>query len=415
MSSSPPTSPSPSLASPTSTSSSPTPPDSPSSRAQEHSDQAPEACHFDRLSNELIVALLSYLDPTASIALYLDPPQVYNALFAVRLVSKRLCAVTRDILWRRAIIMTTSRTDIARAAGVLAALPGRALDCRELHISNMFGDPYFDVEGWAATLPSIQRITLSYTSSHLDRFAHFHHLRHLSIHNCTITLPSATAVLPYLESIRFADTHVTSGQGATTEAFPALRHVAVVYENSGAGMIEAVFNKALLAQLDFLEVACEIGLGDEATEPSYFADLPPSLAVLWHLEVNTSVRDRVEEYTLPHSIPHAQHLMLHPHDLGPIHRSLDHVVPLYRKMLRLIALHDRVPLRLVLVPANMWNCPPDEVAPADEREARQAVVDECARRGIALRTFEQPLRAYGVVPEFAAFVREEAERDEEKA
>lgn len=174
MSSSPPTSPSPSLASPTSTSSSPTPPDSPSSRAQEHSDQAPEACHFDRLSNELIVALLSYLEPTASIALYLDPPQVYNALFAVRLVSKRLCAVTRDILWRRAIIMTTSRTDIARAAGVLAALPGRALDCRELHISNMFGDPYFDVEGWAATLPSIQRITLSYTSSHLDRFAHFH-------------------------------------------------------------------------------------------------------------------------------------------------------------------------------------------------------------------------------------------------
>ncbi|GAA5847669.1 hypothetical protein JCM9279_004975 [Rhodotorula babjevae] len=73
--------------------------------------------------------------------------------------------------------------------------------------------------------------------------------------------------------------------------------------------------------------------------------------------------------------------------------------------LRRILAEQRAP-RLVLLPPLLW-AHGDALDPDVAREW-QGVVDECARRGIALRKHD-PAREYdGVVPEFMEFLREEA-------
>ena len=70
----------------------------------------------------------------------------------------------------------------------------------------------------------------------------------------------------------------------------------------------------------------------------------------------------------------------------------------------LIAAHTK--LRAVFVPSTMWEVSPSTTQ--DEHASRQAIVDHCARAGVALRTYTSSRWSLNHVPEFSAYLREEA-------
>ena len=211
--------------------------------------------------------------------------------------------------------------------------------------------------------------------------------------------------------ITFSGLH-TASPGPTSREFPVLRHLAVYrpcvpYEDPDG----AVFSDAFLGQLDSFETSVE-GWGPEpdSGDRIFALDAPPSsVPVLWRVAVGLGdPLHRRDDCLTTTSIPYGQHLLLEvqPGQEPDVPVSV-HWERIYVELRRLVALHAHSRLRLVLVSGAGWRRP--EATPP-ELAALEALEGDGARRGVALRPCEPPRVEDGALPEFMAFLREEAAR-----
>ncbi|GAA5855299.1 hypothetical protein JCM9279_001938 [Rhodotorula babjevae] len=364
---------------------------------------------LDRLPNELLVKILLVLPPT-TVALYMDPPRFENALFAISLVSKRFHALNSDLLWRRTAIAAPSTTFgflfvvalLARWPAVAQGGPELDLDCAETVGARRLQD-------WAVVLPGVQRLVLHMSDDvQLVDIARFHNLRHLSVVDCSVVF-APTVVFPRLESTRL--THSGVDASAPDQAFPVLCHLALDYLYfNGETRGEPVFSNGFLGRLEGLEVCVEYWHDDRRDDVRLFPlDAPPaSLPVLWRVSV--SIDDPLHEHDVclsTASIPYGRHLLLeasHSQRNDPVSAHWERK---YVELRRLVALHAHSRLRLVLVSGAPWRQPG---ATAPELAALEALEGDCERRGVALRPCQPPRVEDGALPEFVAFLREQAAR-----
>ncbi|GAA5945462.1 hypothetical protein JCM3775_003702 [Rhodotorula graminis] len=378
-----------------------------------------EPCHIDRLPTEVLVSILSHLPPP-TIRLT-NPPRVDNAPLTISLVSRRFHAVGRDYLWRGcAVVAEVTSTSHARAAAVLRNVPCLTHDCRELELL-LDTDHDADWTGsWATLFPSIQRLTLEDVPRFdLAEAAQFRGLRHLSISNVMVVLKT-DIVFPRLESVHLdMDLLVPRQPFFNKRSFPALRRILVAHSNIEPliAQNEVVFPIDFLAQLDYVEIA---GYGDDT---AYYARLLPveqlvcRTPILWRLDLIVDRARGAGFLALARSsFLHAHFLILDP--IRTYFNKTDKLAWTERVLVEMrivLAPPSHPHLRLVLVPAYLWHPSPHNTTAANEA-ARRAVEDVCARRGVVLRTYAaRRTENAGAVPEFLAFLREEAARGEERS
>ena len=237
-------------------------------------------------------------------------------------------------------------------------------------------------------------------------------LRHLTITNAELTLVSRrTTSFPSLTSLTLSGVTLTEPWILSRSTLPALRRLSIV----NVRVFEWLFRKErwatnLLPQLDSLEIGEDLHADADARLLVPLAYLPDTLPVLWSVNINRAL------VRLPSPRSHAalpRHTFVRL-VVGAGTRRPGH----FDKLLGILALLPN--LELLLVPLAFWSPPapqpnlgsargPSRRAVQQAAQRQRAVVAECARRGVALRTYdEREGEGEGSVPEFEQFLRERA-------
>ncbi|KPV72187.1 uncharacterized protein RHOBADRAFT_56009 [Rhodotorula graminis WP1] len=376
-------------------------------------------CHIDRLPTEILASILSHLPPP-TIFLHNDRPRLVNAPLVISLVSRRFHAVIRDHLWRRcAVDAGVTTTSLARAAALFPNAPHLAQDCHELRLFFQSVQRTDCLERWATWMPAVRRLILqAIPRFDLDEAAHFQDLRHLSISFSEIVLETGI-VFPRLESLHLGKGTLVPRQPVFNKStFPALRRIVFAHSHiKPVVQNEDIFPNDFLAQLDHVEV------GSYGADAAHYDLLLPvehlvrRTPILWRLDLNVDPAHNMSAFASARpSFLHAHFLILNP--LDPLFDQSDVATWTERVLVEMrivLAPPSHPHLRLVLVPAYLWYPSPHNTTAANEA-ARRAVEDVCARRGVVLRTYAaRRAEDAAAVPEFLAFLREEAARDEGRA
>ncbi|GAA5933721.1 hypothetical protein JCM3775_003784 [Rhodotorula graminis] len=375
-----------------------------------------EPCHIDRLPTEILASILSHLPPP-TILIYENPPRLVNAPLAISLVSRRFHAVGRDYLWRRcAVDAGVTTTSLAHAAALFRNAPHLVQDCHELKLFFQSVQHTDCLERWATWMPVVRRLTLQAVPRFdLGEAAHFQDLRHLSISFSEIVLETGI-VFPRLESLHLGKGTLVPRQPVFNKStFPALRRIVFAHSHiKPVVQNEDIFPNDFLAQLDHVEVG---SYGADAAHHDLLLPvehLVRRTPILWRLDLNVDPAHNTSAFASARpSFLHAHFLILNP--LDPLFDQSDMATWIERVLVEMrivLAPPSHPHLRLVLVPAYLWHPSPHNTTAANEA-ARRAVEDVCARRGVVLRTYAaRRAEDAAAVPEFLAFLRGEAARDE---
>ncbi|GAA5856524.1 hypothetical protein JCM9279_003004 [Rhodotorula babjevae] len=379
------------------------------------------AARLDSLPNELLLNILAHLPPPRISLGSASAPSQRNELFAVQLTSKRLKDLCTPTLWERLEmdIGPAGRGETSRVVGQLRASQERARACRKLRLEAFDWGflPPFDGPG-ERLLPNVEELGMRETMPiTLDVVARFEQLRHLNIEYAELLPPSSQVVFANLERMSLAAVTVRlppsrSASFFDTSNVPTLRQVSLgpmfvdrptrddEDDDNAAGA--AVFSPALVRSLDQLHLELEsVHTHCDGVVP--VETLGPDAPVLWHAELGARAPPFFGLF--PPAVPLAFLYITLSDD-----RSDGTTVPQLR---RLIAAHPF--LRLVLVPLEFWRAAPRTSRPgADGPDAAsasasfEAVVAECAARGLAVRPYDAGREREGFVPrEAVQFWREE--------
>ncbi|GAA5899086.1 hypothetical protein JCM8208_003000 [Rhodotorula glutinis] len=375
--------------------------------------QPQQPCHIDRLPAETIHNILGHLAFPAPLH-RLSPAQFgerQSDLLAVCLVSKRLKSACQPMLWDQVEAATVERW--RWFTGEVEAPASRARACRALRVGSAEdGVVLSKVDFGGARLPGLEELVLHPIGVvSLPDISCVANLRLLTL-NASNSALSATdgAVLPRLEalqlrSIIFFKTGY-SPSFFSSRCLPRLRHLSLEgCTTMGLSDAPTIFPLDFVRQLDSIQLHIfDFAALRQGILPHN--DLAP---VLWRVDLvqgfggepNTAAPFAL---CVAHLIVEVSAYVLA--SLGP---DADDDSPDWSTIL-VGALEPRSALpdlRLLLLPRPLWSSP--HGATRTFKRKKKAVVADCARRGIEIRTYE-PARALEggiVVPEFLEYRREQ--------
>ncbi|GAA5847654.1 hypothetical protein JCM9279_004970 [Rhodotorula babjevae] len=369
---------------------------------------------FDRVPYEVVENILwQFVSDTLILANDVPRRAPHKDLLVVRLTCRIMYMLCAPIV--RELFEEDRTPDERPLPHVLRATAAHERACRKLVVEGSSARVLCDLRDrsaqWEMALPSVVEVVLSGTERvTLNGFTSFAELRHLTVTNAELTLVSRrTTSFPSLTSLTLSGVTLTEPWILSRSTFPALRRLSIV----NCRTFEWLYRKEhwatdLLPQLDCLEVGEDIYEDADARLLIPLDNLPDTLPILSRVNINRDLdrfASRRERAALPrHTLVR---LVIGTRTPRPGH---------FDKILDILA---RLPnLELLLVPLAFWSPPAPQphlgsTRPASHRAVQQAaqrqraVVDECARRGVALRTYDER-EGEGSVPELEQFLRERA-------
>ena len=245
---------------------------------------------------------------------------------------------------------------------------------------------------------SSARLTLSLTE-----------LRHLTLVNADLATFSRNPRFGSLVALVLISVTLSDPWVLRRWAMPVLRRLSIVdCSVSQQPGREQLWTTDLLSQLELVEIGESRRVDAHTGLIIPLTHLPDPLNILWHVDVDSAL------VRLPFPRPRAAlrrhafvRLVVHGADPASSPDRTNLGVPQRSRADKVLDILALLPnLELLLIPRGAWPAPPHSgPAPAWQK----AIIDECARRGIALRTYERRKEGEGFVPEFAAFLREREE------
>ncbi|GAA5933643.1 hypothetical protein JCM3775_003760 [Rhodotorula graminis] len=377
-------------------------------------------CLFDRLPNEVVTNVLSFLVPDTLVFInsvrYRPPP--HEHLLVVRQTCRIMALLCVPIL-RELYTDDSAQSDpvLQPLLRHLRTSTARARAVRRLVLEgpsfSILTDLMWRLQGWPEVLPNLEELVLSRTQRvKLDTFAPFTQLRHLTVVNTELTLESRrTTSFPSLTSLTLSSATLTEPSILSNSVMPVLRHLAIVDCRVFKWLyLPTRWATNLLPQLEVLEIGEDQHRDADVRLLAPLATLGDTLPVLWCVDLDRAlVRNRFpRSHAALRRHVFVRLVLAEPSSPSPLeparHTSFRNAPSRLAKVLDIVALLPN--LELLLVPHDLWL---PNARPSSAHAAQQAVVDDCARRGVALRTYDgRGESGEGIVPEFETFLRERA-------
>ncbi|GAA5893240.1 hypothetical protein JCM8208_004384 [Rhodotorula glutinis] len=379
-------------------------------------------CLLDRLPNEVVLNILSLLVPVEAPVAGEGARLDKSALLVLRQTCRLMNMLCARMLSRCRVIFegADTQSEVAAQPFLSVVIPSapRANSVRKLAFDDtsraVLRQFLHAIIWWTDVLPNVEEVVLSGTQRvelDLNSLARFSKLRDLSIANADLVTISRNTRFRSLVTLGLSSVALSEPWLLSRWTMPALRHLSLVACPVTLGPYRKErWTTNLLPQLDILEIG-------ESHKPDAnvgllvpLVNLPVTLPVLWRVDVDRALvrvpflrpraallRHAFVRLTIADDAPTQQR--------APISRP--------ERLAKVLSILDLLPaVELLLVPHDFWH-PPSRAEPArmsqdtEGDEGQQVVVDECARRGIEVRTYERREGGHdGVVPEFRAFLRE---------
>ncbi|GAA5847658.1 hypothetical protein JCM9279_004971 [Rhodotorula babjevae] len=372
-------------------------------------------CPFDRLPTEVVQNILSQLNAQA--------PRGVNPLLALRQTCRLFNMLCARLLSRRRVIFegpdahTQDEVPAQPFLSVVISSAPRARSVRKLVFDDasrrVLQQFLQDITWWTAVLVNVEEVVLSSTQRiklDLDSLTRFKKLRHLSLAHADLATFSRDPRFLHLVTLVLSSVTLSEPWFLGRHAMPALRRLSI----ADCGVPRPPdrtqrWTTDLVPQLELLDIGESRRADANVGLILPLADLPDALPVVWRVDVDRAL----VRVTFPRARAvlrrHAFVRLTVDDDTPDSSTGWERLPPARpERLAKILDILAALPnLQLLLVPHDLW---PPLAHPAPASQAQQAILDECARRGIALRTYERRAgKEEGLVPEFEAFLREREE------
>ncbi|GAA5922934.1 hypothetical protein JCM3775_006191 [Rhodotorula graminis] len=367
-----------------------------------------DASLLDSLSYEVVNIIIAHVCPPTTITLLgdvqqPDPLDDSHNLLAVRSTCRLfrlLCQPFVDAVYGKFPDEVEASTQ--QILDVFQVTRPRARRCRKLVLAQTTSKTIEQLRAtgaeWATVFPALNEVVLSGTATFdLSYLPNFDLLAHLDVANQAFCTSSPRLTFPSLVSLNLNMVNTKQCWLLTKKSMPALRHLSI-----GDIMVKkkpsppSLATTDLLGQLESLEIGEDTKAGSDTSCLIPILDLPPSLPVLWRINLDSTNTRPVTPS------PRRTYVRIDRVDV----LAADDVEPRLARLTKLSAVLAALPdLELVFVPRELWA--PSQTPSMAATAAQQALKESLKARGVEVRAFDPDERG-GASRHLAAFLRERA-------